>query len=189
MAFKPVSSDFENDFVFTLLPAGIKASAIILDAVEKESKRGGLYLKLRVRLDDGEYEGRQIFDLLNIDVPGNEKATKIGRSEVAKLCKAAGLPEGYDNAKELVDRYINIKTTVKPAQGAYEASNGFRAIVTESESSKNDVKKEAIQKSADRVVEGSKYHPKAHADAVNKSYETIMSSLKPKAVDESDIPF
>ena len=172
MAFRPVSSDFENDFAFTLLPAGIKASAVILESGERASKRGGLYLKLRVRLDDGEYEGRQLFDLFNIDVPGNDKATKIGRSEVAKLCKAAGLPEGYESAQELVDRYITVKTTVKPAQGAYEASNGFRVVVTESESSKNDVKKEAIQKSADRVVEASKAKPKPIA-----------------AVDESDLPF
>jgi hypothetical protein len=174
MAFKPVAEDFKNDF--DLIPAGVVAKAIILAAQDKTSQRGGTYIKLRVSIDEGEYEGRQLFNNINTDVPGNEKATQIGRRELAALCKAVGLEEGFEDAGELVDRYFTLKTTINPAKGAYEESNGFRVVFNAKEAAKNDVKKAYVQSMADDVVEGSKAKP--------------ASKTKPiVAVDEDDIPF
>jgi len=81
---------------FDPLPAG-EYTVVIEDTDEKDNKAGtGSYLKVVYNVVEGEYQGRKLFENLNLhfdDVEENEKhatAVKIANGKLRSICFAVG---------------------------------------------------------------------------------------------------
>jgi hypothetical protein len=103
---------------------------IISDSEMKPTKKNdGQYLQLELEVIEGEYQGRKVWDRLNLDNPNNT-AVEIAQRALSAICRAVGVMAPNDST-ELHDRPFEVKLSVKPAKGEYEASNevkGYRAL-------------------------------------------------------------
>jgi len=94
---------------------------VITNAEEKpNSKRTGAYLELRIEVIDGQYQGRLVFDRLNLINP-NSVAVDIARRSLASIAKAISVD--VKDSVELLDKPLMVKLAVRPAENGYDASN------------------------------------------------------------------
>ena len=105
---------------------------VITNAEQKpNSKKTGAYLELRIEVIDGQYQGRLVFDRLNLINP-NSVAVDIARRSLASIAKAINVDP--KNSVDLIDIPLMVKIAVKPADGQYSASNevkGYDSAGTE----------------------------------------------------------
>lgn len=66
--------------------------AVIIDADEHPSKKGGKYVKVIYEISRGEDRGRQLFGYYN-SVHTNPKVVEIGERKLKKVGESAGYPE------------------------------------------------------------------------------------------------
>jgi len=94
---------------------------VIANAEEKpNSKKTGAYLELRIEVIDGQYQGRLVFDRLNLINP-NSVAVDIARRSLASIAKAISVD--VKDSVELLDKPLMVKLAVRPAENGYDASN------------------------------------------------------------------
>ncbi len=111
---------------FDPIPAG-KYSAMIVESERKQTSAGtGERLSLTWLIVEGEYEGRKVFDGINLVNP-NPKAVEISMRQLSSICRALGKLRIQDSA-ELHDIPCEIKVGVRPsgpdAKGVHrDASN------------------------------------------------------------------
>lgn len=81
--------------VYNPLPDG--DYIVKLDRVlEKPTKKGdGTLVKANFRVENGEHEGRLIFEQFLINHP-NPKAAQIGKERISKMLKAFGVVNGFE---------------------------------------------------------------------------------------------
>ncbi len=95
-----LGNDFDpsqyDDNQFGTIPAGWYP--VEIESAElKQTKRGdGYYLNIRFNIIGEQYNGRKLFDRINLQNP-NQKATEIGQAQLATLAKACGLPVVKDS--------------------------------------------------------------------------------------------
>lgn len=134
------ATQYDPQSSFEPIPAGWY-KVMITASEMKETKRGdGQYLQLRLDIIDGEYENRVLFDRLNIN-NANRTAVDIANRALSAICHAVGVLQPQDS-QELHDIPFEVKVTVKPASGEFEASNevrGYRAIDSEKPATKPTV--------------------------------------------------
>lgn len=109
---------------FAVIPAG-KYKVQVTDSDMKPTKNGdGQYLWLEMEILDGEYQGRKLWDRLNLVNP-NQQAVEIAQRSLSALCHATGKLHVSDSADL---HFIPVIATVKvrPAKGDYDASNEIR---------------------------------------------------------------
>ena len=190
MAFKVTQQDMEGGDEFELIPAGTVAEVVILSAEERETKKGGTLVHFKLGIVGGDYDERKLFGNINTLCPSSEKATQIGRGELARVCAAAGLTEGYDDVAELVGRSFEAKITVEEAQNGYPAKNGFRVAFKKDPAAPKVGNATAEQlESAKKAVEGSKM--RASKGAVKRAAESTKNPWDEdeSAININDIPF
>lgn len=123
------AAEVEPQDSFEPLPAGWYP-VMITDSEFKPTKAGtGQYLQLEYQVIEGEYEGRRVWDRLNLNNP-NTTAVEIAQRALSAICRAVGVLTPSDST-ELHDRPFEVKLSVKPAKGEYEPTNevkGYRAI-------------------------------------------------------------
>lgn len=121
--------DVEPQDSFEPLPAGWYP-VIISDSENKPTKAGtGSYLQLELQVIEGDFEGRKVWDRLNLDNP-NQTAVEIAQRALSAICRAVEVMTPNDST-ELHDRPFEVKLSVKPAKGEYEPTNevkGYRAL-------------------------------------------------------------
>jgi len=104
--------------------------AVITATEEKPTKaQTGSYLELNMEIIEGNYQGRRVFERLNLKNP-NPVAIEIAQRSLSSICRAVGV-NNPQNSEELMDKPLMIKLAVKPAQGEYGASNeikGYDAV-------------------------------------------------------------
>ncbi|HAD28592.1 MAG TPA: hypothetical protein DCF96_08000 [Rhodobacteraceae bacterium] len=104
---------------------------VITNAEQKpNSKKTGAYLELRIEVIDGQYQGRLVFDRLNLINP-NSVAVDIARRSLASIAHAISVD--VKDSVELLDKPLMVKLAVRPAENGYDASNevkGYDAAVT-----------------------------------------------------------
>ena len=86
---------------FDVLPAG-DYNVIVSQAEMKDNKSGnGQYVSVTVEVIDGDLQGRLLWHNFNVQ-NANPTAEKIGRAELASLCKAIGVanPKDTDDLKD-----------------------------------------------------------------------------------------
>ena len=97
---------------------------VIADTEERETKKqDGSYLMLTIEVIDGKYQGRKIFDRLNLQNK-NSVAVDIARRSLASIAKAVGV-DPQDSA-DLIDIPLMVKVAVREASGGYDASNDVK---------------------------------------------------------------
>lgn len=107
------------------IPAGWYNAAI--DASEMKPTRDGLgaYLELAYKVIDGQYAGRKVFTRLNLR-NANAQAQEIAMKDLSAIAHATGVLQVADSA-QLHNIPMKIKVKLRPAEGAYEASNEISA--------------------------------------------------------------
>ena len=104
--------------------------AVITETEEKPTKaQTGSYLQLTIEVIEGHYQGRRVFERLNLKNP-KPVAVEIAQRSLSSICRSIGV-NNPQNSEELMDKPLMIKVAVKPAQGEYGASNeikGYDAV-------------------------------------------------------------
>lgn len=109
---------------FSPIPVG-DYRAVITESEIKETKNGdGQYLKLRVEVIEGEYQGRLIFVNLNL-WNKNPKAVEIANRELVTIVAAVNRP-GAQNSEELHNIPMLIKVGIEPGVGQYGPQNRIK---------------------------------------------------------------
>lgn len=109
---------------FEVIPAG-KYKVQVTDSDMRPTKDGdGKYLWLEMEILEGEYQGRKIWDRLNL-VNQNQQAVEIAQRSLSALCHATGKLHVTDSEAL---HFIPVVATVKvrPPKGEYGASNEIR---------------------------------------------------------------
>lgn len=81
---------------FDVIPKGDYILRITDSDVSENSAKTGNLLKLTMEVVEGQYQGRKIFDQLNLSNP-NEMAVKIGRERLSGYCHATGVIQLQDS--------------------------------------------------------------------------------------------
>lgn len=109
---------------FSPIPAG-EYPAVITESEIKATKDGqGQYLKLKIEIIEGEFQGRLIFMNLNL-WNQNPKAAEIARRELATIAAATGKVGASDSA-EFHNIPMIVKVAVEPGSGEYGPQNRIK---------------------------------------------------------------
>lgn len=103
------------------IPSGWYTCQITESVIEPTKSGNGHFLKLTLKVLEGEYSGRTVFDRLNIDNP-NETAVTIAYETLSAICHATGVIQVSDSS-ELHGRPMNVKVKLTPANDRYDAGN------------------------------------------------------------------
>jgi hypothetical protein len=97
----------------------------VISAAEQRDTKAmdGSYLMLTIEVIEGSYQGRKIFDRLNLQNK-NPVAVDIARRSLASIAKAVGV-DPQDSA-DLIDIPLMVKVAVREASGGYDASNDVK---------------------------------------------------------------
>jgi hypothetical protein len=102
---------------------------ILVEAKRKTTKAGtGEYINAAFKIVSGEYEGRMVWSLFNLDNP-NERAMEISRGKLAELMVAVGVDELDDmwDWSPLFSMPFAGRLKIIPASGQYDAKNDVAA--------------------------------------------------------------
>ena len=118
--FKMTEQDTSQSSV---LPLGNFALEVSASEVKKTSAGTGTYLATTMDvLEPVEFAGRKVFYNFNLENP-NPVAEKIGKDELAKLCRAIGLEQDPDDSEELHFKRFVAKIGLEKAQEGYDPKN------------------------------------------------------------------
>jgi len=88
--FNTFDPNEEPEVSFDAIPVG-KYLAVIVDNETKENKSGtGSYENLKFEIIDGEYKGRLVWTMLNLN-HSSMKTVAFARAELGSICKAIGI--------------------------------------------------------------------------------------------------
>jgi len=106
---------------FDVIPAGTYVAAIVKSEM-KETKAGtGSYLNLHLKVQEGEFAGRMVFDNLNLVNP-NAVAVSIANKKLNSICEACG-QRGVEDSDELHGIDMKIQVGVQAATDSWPESN------------------------------------------------------------------
>lgn len=113
---------------FDPLPAG-EYLCVIANSENKPTKAGtGSFLELEFEVIEGPYQGRKLWDRLNLDNP-SETAVKIARATLSAICRAVNVMQPGDSY-ELHDLPLVCKVRNERRADSDELSNvikGYRS--------------------------------------------------------------
>ena len=113
---------------FDPLPAG-DYLCVITQSAEKPTKSGnGSYLELQLEVIEGPFQGRKLWDRLNLQNP-SDVAMKIAQATLSAICRAVGVERPQDSC-ELHDLPLLAKVRVEKRADTDEPSNvikGYKA--------------------------------------------------------------
>ena len=130
----------------------------IVDSSEEISAAGNRYLKLKLSICDGEFQGTWIWDNLNLYHP-KESVQGLARQILGTITKAVGLV-GCNDTSELHYKPLFALLDVVPARGDYKAKNVVKKYMPLDPGHV----KEAAEKVAKKQVEQILALPKKEAD-------------------------
>lgn len=106
-----------------------KYKAAIVDSEFKMTKAGdGRYLNLKFEVIDGEYKGRNLWALLNLDNP-NPKAVEIAQRELSAICRAVNKLHVSDSSElHHLPMIVDVKIEVSEQYGPKNVIKGYEAL-------------------------------------------------------------
>lgn len=114
------------------VPAGWYNGNIVESELKPTKNNDGTLLGLQIKILDGQYAGRVVFDRLNMQNP-NPVASEIGQRRLSAYCHATGVIMLQDT-QQLHGIPFKMKLSVrKDKDGQYEDSNDVKAIKNISE--------------------------------------------------------
>lgn len=118
------AAEIEPTGSYDPIPAGWY-KVVFTSAEEKPTKaQTGSYLQLSVEVIEGEHQGRKLVERLNLNNP-NQTAVEIAQRTLSAICRAIGVMTPRDSS-DLLNKPLMAKVAVKPAEGAYSASNEIK---------------------------------------------------------------
>ena len=125
------ASQVEPAVSFDPIPAGKYTAIITASEMKTTSKGDGSFLKVEFTVQGGEFNGRKIWDNLNIQNP-SEQAQNIARGNLSAICRAVGVLQPTDSAQlHNIPLLISVKTAKRKDNG--EMTNvvgGYAAATT-----------------------------------------------------------
>ena len=106
---------------FEVFAPGWYAAQIEKSEMKQTKAKDGSYLSLMFKILDGEAKGRTVFTNLNLDNP-NPVAVEIAERNFSAICHATGILV-VDDTNQLHGKPMQIKVSITPAEGRYEARN------------------------------------------------------------------
>lgn len=123
------ANEWEPNVGFEPIPAG-EYKVIISSSELKDTSAGdGKRLALELQVIEGQYEGRKLFDGLNLVNP-SEKAVQIAKGTLSAICRAVGKMTPKDST-ELHNIPLLAKVSVEPRNDTGEPSNrvkGYKPV-------------------------------------------------------------
>ena len=121
-------ADREERPSFAPLPAG-EYVVMISGSSIKDTRTGGQFLELEMVVDGGEFDGRRLWDRLNISNP-NATAQRIAHETLADYCVVCGRTSVQDS-EELHGVPFRVELSIDPGKGSYGPSNRVRKVLFE----------------------------------------------------------
>lgn len=128
-------ADWDTDDVepssYDVLPDGVYD--FVTTKIESKTSKDEMsdYLSLTFSVDEGEAQGRKIFEMFTFRTRSDDEKKKmsvsIGRRRLAELLHAAGIPGERDFGK-LLDRRFRASTKIEKQSG-FEDKNRIRAFL------------------------------------------------------------
>jgi hypothetical protein len=112
---------------YDVIPAG-KYRAQIVESEMRVTRNGmGQFLWLMLEVIEGQYQGRKLFDQLNL-VNSNPQTVEIAQRTLSAICHATGKLQVNDSTDlHLVP--LTIQVAVKPPKDGYSEKNSIRYLV------------------------------------------------------------
>lgn len=125
LAFDATQVDPTN--TFDPLPVGDYLCMIVESDIKPTKSGTGHYAQFTLQVIDGQYEGRKIWDRINIHNT-NATAQEIGQRQLSALCHAVGVLQVQDTA-ELHDKPFIAQLVIKsdPQYGPQNEVKGYKA--------------------------------------------------------------
>ena len=99
---------------------------IITTSEMKPTKAGdGAYLELELQVIDGQYQGRKLWDRLNLN-NANDTAVRIARGTLSAICRAVGVLQPKDSC-ELHDLPLLAKVACRKRDDTDELTNVIKS--------------------------------------------------------------
>lgn len=131
---------------YSPVPDG-KYNVVVAKADVKESKSGGHYLNVGYQVVDGDFKGRIIFDIVNIQ-HSNPEVVRIGMERLATIAWATGHEkDSVDDTDDLINKLpfsISVKTEEKDGYTNMRVKSIVRTAPIEAK--KEEVKPAATKK-------------------------------------------
>lgn len=120
------AQEVEPSTGFDPIPVGDYV-AIISNSEEKTTKAGdGSYVKLEFTILEGKYEGRKLWENLNLN-NRSEEVVKIARATLSSICRALSILRPVQDSIELHDQPLIIKVGVEKRKDTGEMQNRIKA--------------------------------------------------------------
>ena len=120
------ASQVEPNSEYEVLSPG-KYLAQIVNSEMRPTKDGmGQYLFLEIDILEGQYQGRKLFDRLNLSNP-NPNAVEIAQRTLSSICRAVGRLQ-VNNSEQLHLLPFIADVRVRPPRGEYGESNSIRYL-------------------------------------------------------------
>jgi len=117
----------DPELSFEPLPAGWYNVMIVESEMRPTKDGNGAYLQLTLKVVDGQYAGRQVFDRLNLQNM-NPVATEIAYRRLSAYCHATGIIQVQDS-QQLHGIPFKARVSVRTdATGRYEPTNEVKAV-------------------------------------------------------------
>lgn len=112
---------------FDAIPAGDYEAMVTDSAMKRTKDNTGEYLELTIEVQSGQYQGRKLWDRLNLQ-NRNVQAVEIAQKQLAQLCHATGVMQVRDS-QQLHNRPIIMKVSVKNdvSRGMTNEIKGYKA--------------------------------------------------------------
>lgn len=121
------SADVPAEEKLAPIPVGWYKAMITDSDVKPTSGGNGIRVNLQLKVIDGPYAGRVIFDGINHTNP-NETAQKIGRARISAYCVATGIAS-FQDTQQLHGVPVEIRVKIeKDSSGQYDDRNGVSAV-------------------------------------------------------------
>ncbi len=118
------AKDNEKMGDFTPVPPAEYVAQIIESELKETKAKDGTRLVLKFQIMDGEFNGKTIYDSLNIQNK-NSQTVEIAQKALASICEACGI-DMLTDSEELHNKPMLISVSVKPATAQYSAQNQIK---------------------------------------------------------------
>ncbi len=120
------ASTVQPNSVYEVLPPGRYLAQIVQSEMRPTKDGMGQYLFLEVEILEGQYQGRKLFDRLNL-INQNPDTVQIAQRTLSSICRAVGKMQ-VSNTDQLHLIPLTVDVRVRPPKGMYGESNSLRYL-------------------------------------------------------------
>lgn len=110
------------------IPAGDYEAMVTASQIKQTKDGSGRYLELTLEIQSGQFQGRKLWDRLNVQ-NRNQQAVEIAQRQLSGLCHAVGVLQLPNDATPLHNKPMVVKVAAKndPERGMANEVKGYKA--------------------------------------------------------------